>query len=84
MKENESQFDEKLTKRARNEACGLPSDAGTRKSKIVAGDHGAGKLVLSEQVRTAISSTWKEVVEPVTGCACYDDLRKQLKVGKMR
>ena len=79
MKENESQFDEKLTKRARNDACGLPRDAGTRKSKIIAGDHGTGKFVLSEEVRTAISSKWKEVVEPVTGCASYDDLRIQLR-----
>lgn len=80
MKENEGQFDEKLTKRTRNAACGLPIDAGTRKSKIIAGDHGTGKLVLSEEIRAAISSKWKEVVEPVTGCASYDELRIQLTV----
>ncbi len=79
MKEHESQFDEKLSKQARNQACGLPRDAGTNKSKIVQGGHGTGEIALSENLKEAISSKWKEVVEPITGCASYDDLRSRFK-----
>lgn len=78
MKEHESQFDEKLSKRTRNQACGLPDDAGTNKSKIVQGSHGTGQSELSDELKGAISSKWKELVEPITGCTCYDELRNQL------
>lgn len=79
MKEHESQFNESLSKRTRNEACGLPKDAGTRKSKIAEGASGKGKLALSDELRKAIALKWKEVVEPVTGCASYNDLRAQFQ-----
>jgi len=79
MKEHESQFDEKLSKLTRNEACGLPKDAGMRKSKIVQGASGSGKLALSDGLKAAIAAKWKEVVEPVTGCATYSDLRAQFQ-----
>lgn len=78
MKEHEGQFDEKLSKLTRNEACGLPKDAGTGGSKIKQGSAGKGKTALSDSLRNAIVEKWKEVVEPVTGCATYEDLRTQL------
>ena len=44
MHTHKDQFDEKLSKIARNEACGLPADAGLKYSKIRAGDSGGGKV----------------------------------------
>ena len=78
MKEHESQFDEKLSKLARNEACGLPKDAGMKRTKLVKGKSGAAKAILSQELRDKIQQKWKEIVEPVTGCASYDELRKKL------
>jgi len=82
MKEHESQFDEHLSKLARNEACGLPKMAGMSQSKLKQGKVGAGKMELSQQLRDKIWQKWKEVVEPVTGCASYDELRQQLQKRK--
>mmetsp|Transcript_127874 Transcript_127874/g.370067 ORF Transcript_127874/g.370067 Transcript_127874/m.370067 type:complete len:327 (-) Transcript_127874:79-1059(-) len=80
MKEHESQFDEKLSKSTRNEACGLPPDAGTRKSKIAKGAAGSGKVVLTDELKAAIDAKWNEVVMPVTGCATYEELRMQFNM----
>jgi hypothetical protein len=79
MKTHESQFNEKLSKLTRNEACGLPKDAGMSKTKIAKGKEGKGKLALSDRLREGISQIWKQVVESETGCATYYDLRKKLK-----
>lgn len=79
MKKHESQFDEKLSKLTRNEACGLPKDAGLRKSKIVQGSAGTGSLALSDDLKVVIAAKWKEVVEPITGCTTYDELKTQFK-----
>lgn len=78
MKAHESQFDEKLTKIARNEACGFPKTSGTLQSKINTGKPGCAKTVLSETIRSKIQQRWNEVVHPVTGCATYSELRDQL------
>ena len=79
MKKNEGHFDEKLSKLARNEACGLPKDAGTKKTKIVSGAKGKGKLELSQRLRDAIQAKWSEVVKPETGCDNYEALRQEFK-----
>lgn len=79
MKKNESSFDEKLSKLSRNEACGLPKDAGMKKSKIVNGKKGEGTLQLSKRLRDAIQAKWKEVVQPETGCESYEALRQEFK-----
>ena len=73
MKKHEYQFDEKLSKRARNEACGLPQIAGMSKGKIDSGKWGNGKQKLSGDLCHAIWNKWTEIVEPVTGCATYDE-----------
>lgn len=76
MKEHGDQFDEKLSKRARNEACGLDKNAGIgTSSKINAGQSGSGAVALSEELKSEIEAKWKEVVEPVTGCSTYKELR---------
>jgi hypothetical protein len=84
MKKNESHFDEKLSKLSRNEACGLPKDAGMKKSKIVNGKKGGGKWQLSQTLRGAIKAKWKEVVQPETGCENYEELRQEFKAGNSK
>jgi hypothetical protein len=79
MKAHESHFDERLSKLARNEACGLPLMAGMASSKLNDGKVGTGQTVLSEHLKAKIQQKWKEVVEPVTGCTTYEELRQQLK-----
>lgn len=79
MKQCSSQFDEKLSKLARNEACGLPKDAGMEKVKISEGKGRKGKLVLSASIKNEIQKKWDEVVLPATECGSYDELRAQLK-----
>jgi hypothetical protein len=79
MKKHESHFDEKLSKLYRNEACFLPKDAGMQSSKLVKGKIGDGEYQLGESVRQQIRDKWKEIVEPVTGCTTYEELREQFK-----
>ena len=76
MKQNESKFDEKLTKLGRNEICGLAKDAGMCKSKIATGKSGLG-CALPDTIRAKIQIKWSEVVYPVTGCRDYGELRAQ-------
>lgn len=71
-------FDEKLTKLGRNEACGLPKDAGMQDTKLNRGKAGTGKAKLSDELQQAIQQKWKDVVEPVTGCTTYNELRLAL------
>lgn len=78
MKAHEfSHFDEKLSKLARNEACGLPGDAGMTQSKLKTGKTGLGTTTLPEKLRSKIQRKWDEVVLPLTGCATYTDLRSK-------
>jgi Sulfotransferase domain len=78
MKQNEYYFDEKLTKLGRNEACGLPKDAGMAKTKISRGSSSVGSCLLSEKLRSEIQAKWNEVILPVTGCRNYNELRQKL------
>lgn len=78
MKEHEQLFDERLSKRTRNEACGMSKDAGMSKTKINTGQVGKAASEMSDELKSKIQQTWTEVVYPVTQCATYEDLRKQL------
>jgi len=78
MKENESHFDEKLSKLARNEACGLPKHAGMSKSKLHTGKSFSSQPILLDELKSKIQQKWIEVVQPITKCATYDELRKKL------
>mmetsp|Transcript_24113 Transcript_24113/g.66832 ORF Transcript_24113/g.66832 Transcript_24113/m.66832 type:complete len:337 (-) Transcript_24113:22-1032(-) len=78
MKKHSGHFDEKISKIARNEACGLPKDAGMRSSKVGGGLSGLGKVVLSEELHTLIEVKWKDQVFPVTACSSYGDFRAHL------
>eukprot|EP00934_Nitzschia_sp_Nitz4_P008610 Nitzschia sp. Nitz4//scaffold3_size479765//139367//140596//NITZ4_000060-RA/size479765-augustus-gene-0.14-mRNA-1//1//CDS//3329550638//8600//frame0 len=78
MKTHQEKFDEKLSKHSRNEACGLPREAGTHKSKIAHGTSGKGNVHLSNELKEEIATKWREVVEPVTQCQNYQELRDQM------
>jgi hypothetical protein len=73
MKAHESHFDERLSKLARNEACGLPKMAGMDQSKLNEGNVGTGQKI-SESLKVQVQQKWKDI--SVTGCAC-DELRQR-------
>lgn len=73
MKAHEAQFDEGLTKRARNVACGLRADAGLNASKIRSGDVG-GRAALSPETRAKLDARFAQVAA-ATGHETYADLR---------
>jgi hypothetical protein len=75
MKQHEFRFDEKLSKLARNEACGLPRDAGMSKSKLNNGRPGVAASQMSEKLRSKIQDKWNDVVLAATGIATYAELR---------
>ncbi|GMH48308.1 hypothetical protein TL16_g00264 [Triparma laevis f. inornata] len=75
MSSHSSHFNESLSKKARNVACGLREDAGMGDSKIKSGESGGGKKKLSEQLKGMIGEKWKEVMEEETGHATYELLR---------
>ena len=78
MKENSNRFDEKLSKLARNEACGLPKDAGMTSGKLKDGQQGGGKLLLSDELKARVDEKWMKVVYPVTSCRSYEEFRQKL------
>lgn len=78
MKQHANQFDEKLSKLARNEACGLPKDAGMAAGKLNTGAIGKGKLTLPRELQEDIEAKWREVVTPVTGCETFAELRVKM------
>eukprot|EP00037_Helgoeca_nana_P000404 m.21561 g.21561 ORF g.21561 m.21561 type:complete len:320 (-) comp10491_c0_seq1:116-1075(-) len=79
MHKHKGQFDEKLSKLARNEACGLAPEAGLKYSKIRAGEAGGGKLALSVELQDMINKRWQTQMLPATGCASYGELRTKAK-----
>ena len=76
MKAHEEQFNESLTKRARNRAMGLPPDAGlgAGEGKVREGKTGAAHEELSPETRNAIDRRWA-AVEQATGYASFAALR---------
>jgi len=77
MSEHSSHFDERLSKIARNSACGLPPDAGMAGggAKVRAGEAGKGRATLSPELRKDIDAKWEGVVGEATGCTTYQALR---------
>lgn len=74
MKQRERQFDEHLGKLARNEAMGLPRDAGLHNSKVRAG--GGGKEALPPRLKEEILSRWRRQVGEATGHETYASMRE--------
>ena len=84
MKEHDSHFDEKLSKIARNEACGLRPDAGMKKSKIDKGSSLVGKQKLSQELQDKIDKKWAKVVHPITNCSTYEELRMKFNMDRAK
>ena len=78
MSQHKDKFDEKLSKISRNEACGLPKDAGMSSTKIGRGLSGHARTEISPRLCQEIDKKWKEVVLPTTGCSSYHELRLHL------
>ena len=78
MKEKWDKFNSNDLKRARNEVLGLVETAGMNRNKIRSGSTTEGKENLTERVLKALDSKWKEIIEPVTGFASYEELHKGL------
>lgn len=78
MKAHQHKFDEKLSKIARNEACGLSKDAGMNSTKINSGTIGAGNKMLSAELKQEIAQKWKDVVEAEIGYSSYSEFRCSL------
>lgn len=78
MKKHLSQFDEHPIKYARNEAAGLPKNAGMcgNAGKVRNGQVNASKSILKKRTLAMIDRQWKEVVMRSTGYRTYEDLRK--------
>lgn len=77
MKKHSTKFDEHLIKYARNEAVGLPSDAGVtgNPGKVRLGVSNGAKDVLPQYIVDQIDAQWNDVVTTATGYKTYEDLR---------
>jgi len=78
MRRHREKFDEKLSKIARNEACGLPRFAGMSSSKVNRGVVGSGLNELPPCLVSEIEAKWKSVIEPVLGFKSYNELRRAM------
>jgi hypothetical protein len=76
MKQHDDKFDEKISKRTRNAACGLPPDAGLSSKKVRSGGVSEGALELSLSLKAAIRNRWDAVITEATGFSSYDELRQ--------
>ncbi len=63
----------------RNDAMGIPADAGSTKVRVR--DPGLPVANLTEAVKTAWRRRWEEVVAPATGCVDYSELRRSIASG---
>lgn len=80
MQTHSFHFDEKLTKLSRNVVCGMEKNAGMDATKIAHGKVGHGHSILTEDLKDKIAQKWNQVVEPVTSCATYNELRERLNL----
>lgn len=74
MAAHRQQFDEHLTRAARNGAMGLPAEAGAATSKVRQGQVGSSKHVVSAALRMKLARRWSEVVAPALGFENYQEL----------
>ena len=76
MKEHGRQFDDHLLRAARDPACGLPP--GGKATKVSTGQVGAGKPLVSDEIRAQFDARWQEVMTAEFGLASYADLLEAL------
>ncbi|WWR47357.1 sulfotransferase domain-containing protein [Roseovarius sp. S88] len=77
MKAHERQFDDHLTRAARDAACGLPP--GSVASKVNKGEAGSGKPLVSNNVQAAFAAKWTETIGARFGFGEYAALRAALE-----
>lgn len=77
MKAHPTQFDDHLLRQARDAACNLPTDGVA--TKISQGKSGAGREMMSDEIRAAFAARWSETIEREHGLADYTALREELK-----
>jgi hypothetical protein len=75
MRRYPDRWEDRLLRQKRNHVMGLPATAGSTKVRPEGAVHSVEEM--SESVRIAWRARWREVVEPVTGCASYEELRRQ-------
>jgi hypothetical protein len=68
------QFDENITRAARNGPMGLPPEAGAGTSKVKEGKVGGSRCALSPKLREELQRRWEEVVTPALGFGSYEEL----------
>ena len=74
MAAHRTQFDEHLTRAARNGPMGLPPEAGAQTTKVRQGTVGGARAVLSDGLRAELQRRWEEVVTPALGFKSYGEL----------
>ena len=79
MQAHPTMFDEHITKLKRNASCSLSPDAGCGGGKVRA--KGAKRAAISAEVLEEVHAKWREVVEPATGLASYEELLQALASG---
>jgi len=77
MKKHPTKFDEHPLKHARNEAVGLPKNAGFHgnSGKVRKGEINASKIILPAHILQKIDQQWKEVITAETGYESYEAFR---------
>jgi len=77
MKKHSTKYDGHLLKYGRNEAVGLPRDAGLtgNPGKVRKGVGNVAKDVLPRYILDQIDAQWNAVVTSVTGYKTYEELR---------
>lgn len=77
MKAHEAQFDDHLTREARDAACGLPP--GSVASKVNTGQAGAGKPLAGDAVHADFAAKWAATIGARFGFGDYATLRNVLE-----
>ncbi len=76
MKAHNRQFDDHLQRACRDAACGLPPDGVA--TKVSTGNVGAGKPVLSDEIRARMDAKWQDTMGAEFGLRSYQDLLEAL------
>ncbi len=76
MKTHGTQFDDHLLRAACDEACGLPP--GGTATKVATGKIGAGKPLISADIRARFDARWQEVMTAEFGLSSYQALLSAL------
>jgi len=77
MKANADKFDDNILHKARDAACGLPTD-GTS-SKVHKGTSGRGKHTITPEIQAVLDDKWRATMGAQFGLESYQDLLQALR-----